>query len=76
MQSQLVSRVDAGATPNVPALAVTVTRGCGTIEVRVSGPGATLRLFFDPWELPPANGQCVVRRAVARYRSSLLGRAL
>lgn len=54
------------------ALVVTVARACGTVEVRVSGPGATLRLFFDPSELPPADGQSVVRTAVARYRSSLL----
>jgi hypothetical protein len=62
------------APPDPPALAVTVTRGCGTVEVRVSGPGATLRLFFDPWELPPGDGRCVVGRAIARYRSSLLGK--
>lgn len=54
------------------ALVVTVHRACGTVEVRVSGPGARLRLFFDPSELPPADGQSVVRTAVARYRSSLL----
>ena len=91
MLSQLVPRVDAprvtmhetGLNPvlgddrasEVVDLVVTVTRGCGTVEVRVSGPGATLRLIFDPSELPPGDGQCLVRWAVARYRSSLLGSA-
>jgi hypothetical protein len=88
MQSPLVSRVVAmelatRARP-VPGdervalvadLPVTVTRGCGTVEVRVFGPAATVRLLFDPSELPPADGLSVVRAAVARYRSSLLGSA-
>jgi hypothetical protein len=69
MPSQLVSSIGAGLAA---ALVVTVARACGTVEVRVSGPGATLRLFFDPWELPPAGVECVVGAAVARYRSSLL----
>lgn len=59
----------------VANLVVSVARGCGTVEVRVSGPGATLRLIFDPSELPPGDGRCLVRAAVARYRSSLLGSA-
>jgi len=77
MRERRVRPTDLGlAASNVPDLAVTVTPRCGTIEVRVSGPGATLRLFFDPSELPPGDGQSIVRRAVARYRFSLLGRAL
>ena len=59
-------------TLEMAGLAVTVTRGCGTVEVRVSGPGATLRLFFDPWELP-ADVRRSVQSALDRYRSSFLG---
>lgn len=55
------------------ALGVLVTRGCGAVEVRVSGPRATLTLFFDQADLQPADVRSVVRAAVARYRSSLLG---
>jgi len=51
-------------------LAVEVTRGCGTIEVRVTGSRAGLVLFFDPAE--SVSGICfAVRKAVTRYASSL-----
>lgn len=51
-------------------LAVEVTWGCGTIEVRVAGSRAGLVLFFDPAE--PASGiRFAVRKAVTRYASSL-----
>lgn len=56
---------------DAPPLVATVAPACGTVEVRISGPGATLRLFFDPWDVPPVDGH-VVRAAVARYMSSLL----
>lgn len=62
------------ATSEVSDLTMTVTRGCGTVEVRVSGPGATLRLFFDPWDLTPDAVRRAVHAAVARYRSSFLGK--
>ncbi len=42
------------------ALVVTVAQACGTVEVRVSGPGATLRLFFDPSE-QTADGRSLCR---------------
>ena len=73
-ETRLNPVLDDDRVSRVADLAVTVTRGCGAVEVRVSGPGATLRLTFDPSELPPGDGRCLVRAAVARYRSSLLGR--
>ena len=56
----------------VDDLAIRVARTCGRVDVRVSGPGATLMLSFDPGELRPADVRCRVRAAVARYRFSLL----
>ena len=73
-QARLQAVLGDDATSEVADLAMTVTRGCGTVEVRVSGPGAMLRLFFDPWDLPPADVWRVVNAAVERYRSSFLGR--
>ena len=69
-QARLQAVLGDDATSEVADLTMTVTRGCGRVEVRVSGPGATLRLFFDPWELRPGEIQHGVRAAVARYRSS------
>lgn len=53
-------------------LTVRAARRCGRVEVRVSGPGATLTLSFDPGEFRPTDVRCLVGAAVARYRSSLL----
>lgn len=52
-------------------LAVVVDRGCGTVEVRVSGPAATLTLAFDAQEAQPAHVRLAVRAAIARYGASL-----
>jgi len=52
-------------------LGVAVTRGCGTVEVRVLGPAATLALFFDAGEAQAAHVRLAVRAAIARYASSL-----
>jgi hypothetical protein len=56
---------------NGARLGVLVSRGCGTVEVRVRGSAATLTLAFDAQEAHPAHVQPVVRAAVARYASSL-----
>jgi hypothetical protein len=53
------------------ALDVALTKRCGAIEVRVSGPTAGLRLSFDRAELDLPYVRQVVRNAVARYRSAL-----
>lgn len=52
-------------------LGVVVDRGCGTVEVRVSGPAATLTLNFDAQEAQPAHVRLAVRAAIARYGASL-----
>jgi hypothetical protein len=52
-------------------LDVAVTRDCGAVEVRVLGPSAALTLSFDTEEAQPAHVRLAVRRAIARYRSSL-----
>jgi hypothetical protein len=59
------------AGESMPKHVATVAPACGTVDVRISGPGATLRLFFDPGDVPPVDGY-VVRATVARYMSSLL----
>ena len=61
----------ADIAPGEPSL-VSVRRGCGSVEVRVSGPLATLTLFFDSAGLQWSDIRCAVRTALARYRSSLL----
>lgn len=68
--AQLEAALDAAL--GVAALQVKVTRGCGAVEIRVAGPGATLMLAFDPDELRPAEVGCAVGAAIARYGSSLL----
>lgn len=50
---------------------VMVTRGCGTVEVRVFGPGAALTLSFDHAEAQLASVRLAVRAAMSRYGSSL-----
>ena len=62
----------ADIAPGEPSLGVSVRRGCGSVEVRVSGPLATLTLFFDSAGLQWSDIRCAVRTALARYRSSLL----
>jgi hypothetical protein len=52
-------------------LGIVVTRGCGTVDVRVFGPAAALRLAFDAHESQPASIRMAVRTAIARYASSL-----
>jgi hypothetical protein len=52
-------------------LGVVVTRGCGAVDVRVLGPAATLTLAFDTQEAQSAHVRMAVRRAIARYASSL-----
>ena len=59
--------------PGEHRLGVTVRRGCGSVEVRVSGPLATLTLFFDSAGLQWSDIRCAVRAALERYGSSLLG---
>lgn len=50
---------------------VMVTRGCGTVEVRLFGPGAALTLSFDHAEAHLASVRPAVRAAMSRYGSSL-----
>ena len=52
-------------------LGVIVTRGCGTLDVRVHGPGAALTLSFDRAEVQLADVRFAVQTAIIRYRSSL-----
>ncbi len=52
-------------------LDVSLAEICGAIEVRVSGPAASLRLTFDRAELHPPYVRQVVRDAITRYRSAL-----
>jgi hypothetical protein len=69
-----LSRLEATLAPELAregdALEVSVTEGCGTVEVRVSGPSAELRLLFDRADLDPAYVRHVVRGMVKRYRAS------
>jgi hypothetical protein len=61
-----------GSTFDEAALQVAVNAGCcGAVEVRVSGPAAGLRLFFDPAEAQPAYIRHVVGDSVKRYRGAL-----
>lgn len=50
---------------------VTVSRRCGTVEVRLFGPGAALTLSFDHAEAQLASVRPAVRAAMSRYGSSL-----
>lgn len=53
------------------AVEVVVTRGCGTLEVRIDGPIAGFTLCFDQAEAHPDAVRFAVREAIARYRSAL-----
>lgn len=53
------------------AVEVVVTRGCGTVEVRIVGPTAGFTLCFDHAEAQPDAVRFAVREAIARYRSAL-----
>lgn len=53
------------------AVEVVVTRGCGTVEVRIVGSRAGFTLCFDHAEAHPDAVRFAVREAIARYRSAL-----
>jgi hypothetical protein len=69
-----LSRLKATLAPELAhegdGLEVSVTEGCGRVEVRVSGPRAELRLLFDRSDLDPAYVRHLVRRTVKRYQNS------
>lgn len=51
-----------------------VSDSSGALEVRITGPKASLRLVFERAELDPAQVRHVVRRTLSRYRSALSAR--
>jgi len=51
-----------------------VSESGGTLEVRISGPKASLRLVFDRAELDAPYVRYVVRRTLSRYRTALEAR--
>ena len=71
MPGQLQTVLKQEFAANGVNLDVAVTRDCGAVEVRVLGPRAALTLFFDAEEAQAANVRLAVRRAIARYGSSL-----
>lgn len=70
-EARLLALLEQDLASCAPNLGVAVARGCGGLEVRVFGPAAALRLFFDAAEAHAAHVRPAVRAAIERYAASL-----